>query len=134
MFRIALCARAGATAGLWLLSLASPAVAHADTVDVVDWDAVADCESSGHWHAHTGNGYQGGLQFKRSTWKEYGGKDYAPRADLATRREQIRIAKRVLAHQGPSAWPHCFSDGLPDDADDADHLADAADIAHHADD
>jgi hypothetical protein len=82
----------------------------------VDWDAVADCESSGRWHAHTGNGYLGGLQFARSTWKEYGGRVYAPRADLATRHEQIRIAKRVLSGQGPEAWPNC----LYDDSDRAD--------------
>lgn len=116
--RLRLCA--GATAGIWFLSLASPTAAHAVGADGVDWDAVAECESSGRWHAHTGNGYQGGLQFLGSTWKQYGGRHYARRADLATRHQQIRIAKRVLAHQGPSAWPHCFYGRDRDDDADGD--------------
>ena len=49
-----------------------------------DWDAVAQCESSGNWGINTGNGYYGGLQFSPSTWAAYGGTAYAPRADLAT--------------------------------------------------
>lgn len=71
------------------------------------WDALAACESGGNWHAHTGNGYQGGLQFTASTWVAHGGTAYAPRADEASRGEQINIAKRVLADQGPTAWPIC---------------------------
>jgi resuscitation-promoting factor RpfA len=109
---------AGAIAGICFLSLAAPTAAHAGTTDGVDWDALADCESSGHWHAHTGNGYRGGLQFARSTWEEYGGTVYARRADFATRRQQIRIAKRVLAGQGPAAWPSCLVDDHDEDADD----------------
>ena len=27
------------------------------------WDRIAQCESGGNWHANTGNGYYGGLQF-----------------------------------------------------------------------
>jgi resuscitation-promoting factor RpfA len=71
------------------------------------WDRVAQCESSGNWHINTGNGYYGGLQFVQSTWRGYGGRAFAPRADLATRAEQIAIAQRVLASQGPGAWPVC---------------------------
>ncbi|KJK11832.1 transglycosylase [Terrabacter sp. 28] len=71
------------------------------------WDRVAACESSGNWHINTGNGYYGGLQFVQSTWVGYGGRAYAPRADLATKAEQIAIAQRVLASQGPGAWPVC---------------------------
>jgi hypothetical protein len=72
-----------------------------------DWDAVALCESGGNWSIDTGNGYFGGLQFSQSTWADYGGTDYAPRADLATKSEQITVAERVLAAQGPGAWPIC---------------------------
>jgi hypothetical protein len=72
-----------------------------------DWDAVALCESGGDWSINTGNGYYGGLQFSASTWLAYGGGAYAPRADLATRSEQIAVAEKVLAAQGAGAWPTC---------------------------
>jgi hypothetical protein len=71
------------------------------------WDRVASCESSGNWRINTGNGYFGGLQFAPSTWVEFGGRQYAPRADLATHRQQVEVARRVLAVQGPKAWPVC---------------------------
>ncbi|MEU0437050.1 transglycosylase family protein [Streptomyces sp. NPDC006290] len=71
------------------------------------WTCLAECESGGHWHANTGNGFYGGLQFWQSTWVAFGGLAYAPRADLATRAEQIKVAKKVLAVQGWGAWPDC---------------------------
>ncbi|WP_395571942.1 transglycosylase family protein [Streptomyces sp. BK79] len=69
-----------------------------------DWDAIAACESGGNWKANTGNGYYGGLQFARSSWIAAGGLEYAPRADLASRAEQIAVAKRLARLQGMSAW------------------------------
>ncbi|PZG89342.1 hypothetical protein C1I97_31435 [Streptomyces sp. NTH33] len=69
-----------------------------------DWDAIAACESSGNWRANTGNGYYGGLQFRQSSWVAAGGLRYAPRADKATRKQQIAVAKRLAALQGMSAW------------------------------
>ncbi|MEZ7007726.1 transglycosylase family protein [Streptomyces sp. AD55] len=69
-----------------------------------DWDAIAACESSGNWKANTGNGYYGGLQFAHSSWIAAGGLAYAPRADLATRAEQIAVAERLARLQGMSAW------------------------------
>jgi cell wall-associated NlpC family hydrolase len=90
-------------AGVAALSAAAPS--HAANVGT--WDRVAACESSGNWHINTGNGYYGGLQFTRGTWLAYGGGKYAPRADLATKAEQIIIAEKVLAGQGPGAWPVC---------------------------
>lgn len=81
----------------------SPASAASTTT----WDKVADCESSGNWAINTGNGYFGGLQFTQSTWEAYGGTRYAPRADKATRAQQILVAEAVLARQGPGAWPVC---------------------------
>ncbi|MGX4687863.1 transglycosylase family protein [Streptomyces sp. JNUCC 63] len=69
-----------------------------------DWDAIAACESSGNWKANTGNGYYGGLQFSRSSWIAAGGLKYAPRADKATRKQQIAVARRLAARQGMSAW------------------------------
>ncbi|MFF2535936.1 transglycosylase family protein [Streptomyces cyaneofuscatus] len=71
------------------------------------WEKVAACESSGNWAINTGNGYYGGLQFSGPTWAAFGGTQYAPRADLATRDQQIDIAERVLDGQGPGAWPAC---------------------------
>ena len=71
------------------------------------WDSVAACESGGNWAINTGNGFYGGLQFSQSTWVAYGGARYASRADLAGRAEQIAVAQRVLAAQGPGAWPVC---------------------------
>lgn len=72
-----------------------------------NWDAVAACESSGNWHENSGNGFYGGLQFDIGTWLSNGGGQYAPRADLATREEQIAIAERVYANRGTSPWPVC---------------------------
>lgn len=100
-----------------LIPTSSPSVSPARSV----WDAIADCESSptgwdahgrpipgsADWHLNDGSGYYGGLQFIPSTWAGYGGLDYAPRADLATREQQIRVAERVLADQGWAAWPVC---------------------------
>ncbi len=79
--------------------------AHAASVDT--WNRLAQCESSGSWSINTGNGFYGGLQFTQSTWREFGGLKYAPRADLATRSEQIAVAERVLRVQGWNAWPTC---------------------------
>ncbi|MFE0173872.1 transglycosylase family protein [Streptomyces sp. NPDC059002] len=71
------------------------------------WHCLAQCESSGRWHVNTGNDYYGGLQFWQPTWEEHGGLKYAPRADLATREEQIKVAEAVLRTQGWEAWPVC---------------------------
>ncbi|MEV0030485.1 transglycosylase family protein [Nocardia sp. NPDC050793] len=73
------------------------------------WDALARCESNGNWAINTGNGYFGGIQFDQSTWERQGGLRYAPRADMATREEQIAIAEVTRARQGWGAWPACTS-------------------------
>jgi hypothetical protein len=71
------------------------------------WDRVADCESGGDWSINTGNGYSGGLQFSHSTWRAYGGEEFAPLAYQASREEQIIVAERVLDDAGWGAWPTC---------------------------
>ncbi len=73
----------------------------------LNWDAVAQCESGGNWHINTGNGFYGGLQFDAGTWLSNGGGAYAPRADLATREQQIAIANKLYAARGSSPWPVC---------------------------
>ncbi|MDT5041274.1 MAG: resuscitation-promoting factor RpfA [Actinoplanes sp.] len=88
------------------VALLAPASA-AQAKSSVNWDAVAQCESGGNWHINTGNGYYGGLQFTRGTWKGYGGGRYAGTADRASRSEQIAIAEKILNGQGIGAWPVC---------------------------
>lgn len=73
------------------------------------WDRLAQCESTGNWQINTGNGFYGGIQFDQNTWERQGGLRYAPRADLATREEQIAIAEVTRARQGWGAWPACTS-------------------------
>src|SRR6476661_9473790 len=75
------------------------------------WDAVAQCESSGNWSINTGNGFYGGLQFTQSTWAAYGGTEYASRADLATKDQQIAVAEKTLAGQGWGAWACAYAGG-----------------------
>ena len=66
---------------------------------------LALCESGGRWHIH---GYfDGGLQFLPSTWVANGGLEFAPRADLASKAEQITVALRLLRTAGWSSWPVC---------------------------
>ena len=81
------------------IGLATAAPAQADV-----WDRVAECESSGNWNINTGNGFYGGLQFTQQTWEGYGGSGNPANASKS---EQIRVAKKVLAGQGPGAWPVC---------------------------
>ncbi|AUG81286.1 hypothetical protein CFP65_6639 [Kitasatospora sp. MMS16-BH015] len=83
----------------------------ASAASVSTWDKVAQCESSGDWSINTGNGFYGGLQFTSSTWAAYGGHDYAAQANQATKDQQISVAEKVLADQGPGAWPVCSIQG-----------------------
>ncbi|NMD55134.1 MULTISPECIES: resuscitation-promoting factor [Tsukamurella] len=73
------------------------------------WDRLVMCEATGNWAINTGNSFYGGVQFTQQTWMAFGGGKYAPRADLATREEQIDIARKTLKEQGWGAWPTCAS-------------------------
>ncbi|MFK0288942.1 transglycosylase family protein [Streptomyces sp. NPDC090442] len=95
---------------LALVGVAGPAAADPPPTGT-DWDQIAACESSGDWHTNTGNGYHGGLQISPSTWRAYGGHRYAPRADLATRDEQIAVGERIAQDLGLSPWPNCGQHG-----------------------
>lgn len=82
------------------------------------WDQLADCES-GSWGANkvpnpgtarwdaVRSIYQGGLQFAAGTWDTYKEPGYPADAHLATREQQIVVAEKVIARQGPRAWPTC---------------------------
>lgn len=91
---------------------------NASAASVSTWDAVAQCESGGNWSINTGNGYYGGLQFSQSSWAAAGGTQYASRADLATKEQQIATAEKLLALQGPGAWACAGAGGLTDDGVD----------------
>jgi len=79
----------------------------ADAATTKTWERLANCESGKRWHINTGNGYYGGLQFSRSTWRGYNGGHFAKRPDNARKKEQIAVAERVLNRQGWGAWPSC---------------------------
>jgi resuscitation-promoting factor RpfA len=100
---IARTALAGAVAGAPLVVVAPAANAASDAT----WDRVAMCESTGNWSINTGNSFYGGLQFTASTWRSFGGAQFAPLAHQASREQQIVVAERVLAGQGWGAWPVC---------------------------
>ncbi|RLU94735.1 transglycosylase [Streptomyces griseocarneus] len=85
----------------------------ANAASVSTWDKVAQCESGGNWSINTGNGYYGGLQFSQSSWNAAGGQQYAARADLASKSQQIATAEKLLAMQGPGAWGCAVSGMTP---------------------
>jgi uncharacterized protein YabE (DUF348 family) len=86
---------------------AKPGTEVPPVMDGGQWDALSHCEAGGNWATNTGNGFYGGVQFDQNTWERQGGLRYAPRADLATREEQIAIAEVTRARQGWGAWPVC---------------------------
>ncbi|MFD3654187.1 transglycosylase family protein [Streptomyces sp. NPDC058620] len=90
----------------------------ASAASVATWDAVAQCESGGNWSINTGNGYYGGLQFSQSSWAAAGGTQYASRADLATKSQQIATAEKLLDMQGPGAWACAGAGNLTNDGVD----------------
>ena len=96
-----------AAAPLGIVGTASAAPSAPSVESTSTWNELAHCESTGNWDADTGNGFKGGLQFTPSTWKEFGGTQYAPSADQASKSEQIEIAKKVQDQQGWKAWPAC---------------------------
>jgi len=71
------------------------------------WDLIAACESGQRWSLNTGT-FDGGLQFLPSTWRSWGGTDFAPYAWQATRAEQITVANRS-GRTDPwlKPWPVC---------------------------
>ncbi|MGW3044685.1 transglycosylase family protein [Kitasatospora sp. NPDC001159] len=101
--------KAIAVAGVAGVGLAMPLLAAtgASAAPASAWDSVAQCESGGDWSINTGNGFYGGLQFTSSTWKAFGGTAYASQANQASKAQQISVAEKVLASQGPGAWPVC---------------------------
>lgn len=86
-----------------------PAIPYSAPSGKADWYAIAQCESGGRWNLNSGNGFWGGLQFLPSTWFAYGGGAFDGVGPFPySAGQQIAVAQRVLAGQGPGAWPNCF--------------------------
>lgn len=95
----------------------------AQAVEATTWDKVAKCESGGVWSLNGESGYYGGLQLTLKTWEKYGGTVFAERPDLASRMQQIEVAEKILAAEGPQAWPSCaVSSGLEEEANESPDL------------
>ena len=75
-------------------------------LDWYDWDRLADCESGGRWDAQ-GARYGGGLQILGSTWRAYGGTEFAELPGLASREEQIVVGRAIVEDGGWRQWPWC---------------------------
>ncbi len=95
----------GATgAGIALPLIASAGTAHAATASV--WDRVAACETGGDWTA-VADGFAGGLGLTQGAWLANGGTDYTDTPERATPEQQITVARRILADDGPQYWGAC---------------------------
>lgn len=66
------------------------------------WDKVAQCETANDWK--NGGQWAGGLGIytkgtfgssSMGTWEYYGGEEFAPSPDKATKEEQIKVANRI---------------------------------------
>jgi hypothetical protein len=74
---------------------------------VPDWDAIAQKESSGRWNLPSGDrDSTGGLQIRKGTWDAFGGPGLTGQQFpyQATKEQQIAVAEKILAAQGPQAW------------------------------
>ncbi|MFC8512602.1 transglycosylase family protein [Streptomyces sp. NPDC057257] len=97
------------------------AASGASAADGNTWDKVAQCETGGSWSENNGDGFYGGLKLTQENWEKYGGLDYAPSADLASRNQQIAVAEKLLDDQGVGAFHTCgLTTGLTKDSGSAD--------------
>jgi hypothetical protein len=85
------------------------------------WDQVANCKTGGSWSENNGDGKYGGLEIAQEDWEQYGGLDFASRADQASRSQQIAVAEKILADEGVGYWSTCgLLNGLDQDSGSAD--------------
>jgi resuscitation-promoting factor RpfB len=68
------------------------------------WNRIARCESGGNWHINTHNGYYGGLQFNRATWRSAGGYKFAKYPHKASKNEQVHVANTLYKKRGFRPW------------------------------
>lgn len=84
-------------------------------VNGVNWGAIAQAESGGNFGINHGEGtadnpVSGAFQIGDKTWADFGGLAYGvPRAYMAPPDAQLVVAQRILAAQGPKAWPQTFA-------------------------
>lgn len=79
-----------------------------------EWERVAQCESGGQWFRSDGHADStGGLQIQDRTWADFGGLAIAPHAYMATKEQQIQVAEKILAAQGPRAWSVTWNGTCP---------------------
>lgn len=67
-------------------------------------ERMAWCESRGDWHINTGNGYYGGLQFDKSTWRSVGGRGLPHHHSKTAQKYR---AVKLIRIRGYAPWPHC---------------------------
>jgi len=60
------------------------------------WDKVAWCETHGNWQ--DGGMWGGGLGIATTSWRNYGGYQFASHPARATRKEQIEVANRIAVN------------------------------------
>ena len=82
---------------------ANEAKAAGDTI----WDAVAQCETGQNWATTSVPGYSGGLASPTSTGRPSAVPSSRRSRTRQTREQQIIVAQRILAVNGPNAWPVC---------------------------
>ncbi len=69
----------------WLATLELPTDSY--------WNKVAQCETASNWR--NGGQWAGGLGIYLATWRGFGGEEFAPTPDRATRAEQVVVANRI---------------------------------------
>ncbi|MBY0497059.1 MAG: acyltransferase family protein [Cyanobacteria bacterium] len=57
------------------------------------WDEMAQCEAAGDWQAR--GEFAGGLGIDVASWQSFGGDEFAPSPEDASRDQQIEIANRI---------------------------------------
>lgn len=99
-------------------SLESLSTAAANVAGSSLFDIIARFESGGDWSNNNTGGHmtssgapRGGLQITDGTWQAFGGNEFAPTANLATKQQQIEVGNRIAftgygntPPQGLGAW------------------------------
>jgi resuscitation-promoting factor RpfA len=96
----------GDTAHVAEVILAPPDPRLAPALDWYHWDRLAECETGGRWDVQ-GPRYGGGLQILSSTWRTFGGTEFADLPGHATREQQIVVGRAIAEAGGWRQWPGC---------------------------